>query len=346
MPVSKTGNIFSGLLCRAALPLCAAVLLLLAGQVVPAAETELSERHFAIMGTRGVFRFGGAPATVARAEDEAMFALERVQICCNLYDQTSELARLNRTAAQKPFVCSPLLYDILREARRAWRESGGAFDITAKPLLDLWGFYRKRAALPEAAEIAAALSRVGLDKVRFDDEARSVFFTVPDMALDLGGIAKGYAIDRAFEAAARCGASPLLVDVGGNLRMHAGGGKAFRIGIRDPLGGALPVLTTLCREGAFSTSGGYERFVTYGGCRYPHILDPATGRPGAGVLAVTVASSSACEADWMSTAVFLRGARLAERFAPDRAGRRIWLFTPGADGKSPRLTVFPAAPLQ
>ena len=298
------------------------------------------------MGTRGVFRFGGSPEAVSRAEDEALFALERVQLCCNLYDQASELSRLNRTAAQRPFVCSPFLYDILREARRAWRESGGAFDVTAKPLLDLWGFYRKRAALPLETEIAAALGRVGLDKVHFDDAARSVFFRVPGMALDLGGIAKGYAVDRAFEAAARCGAAPLLVDVGGNLRMRTVGGRAFRIGLRDPLGGATPVRTVSCREGAFSTSGGYERFVIYDGRRYPHILDPATGRPGTGVLAVTVEAASACEADWLSTAIFLRGARLAEEFAANHTGCRIWLFAPADAGpRSYRLTVFPVVPV-
>ena len=162
------------------------------------------------------------------------------------------------------------------------------------------------------------------------------------MALDLGGIAKGCAIDRAFAAAVRCGATPLLVDVGGNLRMSSGGGNAFCIGIRDPRGGTEPVLTALCRDGAFSTSGGYERFVIYDGRRYPHILDPATGRPGTGVLAVTVETDSACEADWMSTAVFLRGARLAERFTAARSGRRIWLFTPDTGPQTYRLTVFPA----
>ena len=87
------------------------------------------------------------------------------------------------------------------------------------------------------------LDRVGLDKVHFDDAARSVSFAVPGMALDLGGIAKGCAIDRAFAAAVRCGATPLLVDVGGNLRMSSGGGNAFCIGIRDPRGGTEPVLT-------------------------------------------------------------------------------------------------------
>ena len=286
--------------------------------------------RFPIMGTTASFRFSGNAAAVAAAERAAHREFDRISECCNLHDPKSELSRLNASAAKAPFACSETLYAVLREARRAWVESEGAFDITAKPLMDLWGFYRKRAAEPSPAEIAAALASVGLEKVEFDDAAKTVRFTRSGMAFDLGGIAKGAAVDRAF-AAASLRLDGLLIDLGGNLRMRApAAGRAFRIGIRDPFGGTAPVRAEECREGAFSTSGGYERFVTYGGVRYAHIIDPRTGRPGQGRLAVTVISDrGAEEADWMSTAVFLRGRELAEKLHRLHPKCRFILFEYG-----------------
>ena len=283
---------------------------------------------FAVMGTHGCFRFEGEPAAVGAAERAAAAELEAVRRCCDLYDPESELSRLNAKAGAEPFRCSELLYDLLQEARRAWRESGGAFDVSAGPLLRCWGFRGRRSEPPSETEIAAARRSVGLEKVRFCDAERSVFFTVPGMALDVGGIAKGYAIDRAFRAARAMTDGALLVDLGGNLRLRAASDPPFRVGIRDPLGGEGAAVTVSCAEGAFSTSGGYERSVEYRGKRYPHILDPATGRPAAGaMLAVTVFAPSALEADWMSTAVFLRGAALAEKLAQLRPGTRFYFIS-------------------
>ena len=119
--------------------------------------------RFPMMGTAASFRFSGEPAAVAAAERAAMTECELIRDRCGLFDPQSELSRLNASAAQVPFVCSETLYAVLKEARRAWIESEGAFDISAKPLMDLWGFYRKRAAEPTAAEIAAALRLVGME---------------------------------------------------------------------------------------------------------------------------------------------------------------------------------------
>ena len=308
---------------------------------LPAIAAE--EPRFPIMGTTASFRLIGEPAAVAAADRAARREFERISECCNLHDPRSELSLLNASAAKTPFVCSETLYAVLREARRAWVESEGAFDITAKPLMDLWGFYRKRAAEPEPSEISAALRLVGLEKVEFDDAAKTVRFTRSGMALDLGGIAKGIAVDRAFDAA-----SPLvdgiLIDLGGNLRMRApSGGRVFRIGIREPFGGRGTARVEECREGAFSTSGGYERFVTFGGVRHAHIIDPRTGRPGRGNLAVTVFAPGAAEADWMSTAVFLRGRELAGKLHRLHPGTRFLLFEYGTRPREFLLTVVPPA---
>lgn len=319
---------------------CGLAVLLLAAFSAGAAESS----RFPIMGTTASFRFSGEPAAVAAAERAARREFEVISACCDLHDPRSELSRLNAEAASAPFVCSETLYAVLAEARRAWVESEGAFDISAKPLMDLWGFYRKHGAAPSPSEIAAVLPLVGLEKVEFDDAARSVHFTRRGMALDLGGIAKGVAVDRAFGAVASR-LDGVLIDLGGNLRMRcAAADRALRVGIRDPFGGSAAVRVEECREGAFSTSGGYERFVTYGGVRHPHIIDPRTGRPGGERLAVTVIAPEAATADWMSTAVFLRGGELAAKLHRRHPGIRFLIFEYGTRPGEYRLAEVPASP--
>ncbi len=290
------------------------------------------KRQFPVMGTIAAFTLYGNAEQTARAAAAARAEFDRIVKLCNLYDPESELSRLNREAAQNPFVCSEELWELLEEARHAYEVSDGAFDISAKPLMDLWGFYRKRGDFPpSAAEIAGACDRVGLDKIRFDEEARSLFFTVPGMALDLGGIAKGYAVDRAAEAVQESGITRGVIDLGGNLRLlpePPPGMECYRIGIRDPeqRNAVLPEVLELAGV-SLSSSGDYERFVTLGSKRYGHIMNPLTGVPAPGRCAVTVIAPAALQADWMSTAVFICGEPLAERLEEDFPGVEVLIHT-------------------
>ncbi len=292
------------------------------------------ERSFPTMGTIAAFQLFAPPETAQHAAEEAQAEFNRIVGIANLYDPQSELSRLNATAAGQPFVCSDELWLLLQEARQAYRFSGGAFDITAKPLMDLWGFYRKRkpGTLPTAAELAEARAKVGLDLVQFDDEAQSVFFPVPGMAFDLGGLAKGYAVDLAAEAAMRNGVHRGVIDLGGNLRLlplPPPGQSEYRVAIRDPrnreqvTGEVLELL-----DEAVSTSGDYERFVMIGNRRYGHIMDPKTGEPTEGDYSVTVVAPSALLADWLSTAIFLRGESLAEQAEAAFPGVRVTITDP------------------
>ncbi len=271
---------------------------------------------FSIMGTVANFTFYGAPADTQRAIQAGMAEFNRVNRLCSIFDPESELSRLNDGAFAEPFACSGELWRLLKEARKAWAFSGGAFDISAKPLMDLWGFYRKRGdSLPLEEEIAEASKRVGLDKVIFDDEKRTVHFTVPGMSFDLGGIAKGYAVDQAAKAVIALGIRRGVVDLGGNLRLlpeappHQ---EYYRIGVRGPDRSIRQVLR-LQGGISLSTSGDYERYVEINGIRYGHIMDPATGMPVPGGVSVTVLASNAMEADWLSTSVFIRGEEIAEK---------------------------------
>ncbi|MDD4816435.1 MAG: FAD:protein FMN transferase [Victivallaceae bacterium] len=297
------------------------------------AETgELHRSGFGLMSTSAELVFAsGARGPFAAARD-AMLEVESV---CNVFDPSSELARLNAAAAEKPFVCSPMLYGILTESREAWRFSEGRFDITAGPLMRLWGFYRKNGVpkLPDEDEIAAASAVVGLDKVVFNDAERSVYFTVPGMSIDLGGIAKGYAADLAAERAEKNGAGSGAVNLGGNIRLLDGGtADGWPVAIRDPLNRTGVCETFTLHRGAVSTSGNYERYVVIDGRRYTHIMNPVTARPVDDMLAVTVTADTALRADWLSTSLFIGGEKLAEKAVAAYPEIRVWLFLPSADG--------------
>ncbi len=275
-------------------------------------------RSIFVMGTVGGSTFYASGKTARTAEKAIDAEFAAVTAVADPYCAESELSRLNRSAFAAPFRCGTIMWEILSEARRAYRLTDGAFDISVRPLMELWGFYRKAGKRPTAAEIAAAKAKVGLDKVVFDDLRHTVRFTVPGMALDLGGIAKGYALDRAGRAAQAAGVESGVIDLGGNLRLLPNPPprqEFYRIGIRFPgkAGTVIPKALELPGDVAVSTSGDYERFVVLEGKRFGHIIDPVTGIPAAVDCSVTAVLPKAVRADWISTAVYLRGKALAGR---------------------------------
>ena len=290
---------------------------------LPEPESRISH-SFGTMGTRAECTFYDCTREQAeQAFDAVKCAFARVTEACDLHDPESELSRLNREAGKGFFVCSELLWNILTEARRAHRASSGAFDVTVKPLMDLRGFYRKRSQVPSAAEIAETLKRVGMDKLEWDDGRRAVRFKVPGMALDLGGIAKGYALDLAAAAVNDLGVRSGVIDLGGNLYLlpEPPDGERYRIGIRSPSGeGDSGTVLELPGRCAVSTSGSYERFVVLDGKRYGHVVDPATGEAPYLDRSATAVAPTGIESDWLSSAAFLRGEKLVpqlERAVPD-----------------------------
>lgn len=273
-------------------------------------------RQYPIMGTMAAVKLYGDDALTNKAADAIHAELRRVESICNLFDPKSELSRLNKSAAVKPFVCSKTLWNVLLEARHFHQLSDGAFDVTAKPLMDLWGFYRKRQRIPSGEEIVNALKNVGMDKVVFNPKYRSISFTQPGVTLDLGGIAKGYAVDRAADAAKALGLNCGMINLGGNIYcfpVPPPGKNAYTIGIRNPLNkndicGTINVL-----DRSIATSGDYERTVTLEGKRYSHIMNVKTGYPVENTLSATVVTPLAVFADALSTSVFINGADFARK---------------------------------
>lgn len=279
--------------------------------------------------------------TVGNALGAALDAVHEVEKTCNIFDPESELARLNASAADEPFVCSNLLWDVLTQARTFHRDSGGIFDVTIDPLMKLWGFHSKRETLPSEEEIAEAKRLTGLDKVVFDDEKHAVKFTVPGMSINLGGIAKGYALDRAADAVRAYGVDTGWIEIGGNvlaLPKTPGGGDRFAAAIRDPfnrdetLDGRISL-----GDAAISTSGNYERYVVIDGRRYTHIIDPSTGLPVAGMDSVSVivpaggAVPPGVASDALSTSIFIAGPDAVEGWTKKFPGLRVLVVRGPAD---------------
>lgn len=284
------------------------------------------------MGTYGrVVLVTADSAAAAPLTLPALGAFARVDSLMSNWTTTSEIARINRVAGSGPTPVEPEVATVIDTALGLWRESDGAFDITVEPLVRLWGFLGGTKRVPGDDEIAATLRRVGAGRVRLDAAARTIAFATPDVRIDLGGIAKGYAVDVAAESLKTHGVSDALVDLSGNMVAigHPPGADHWRIGIRDPRD-RMPYFARLVVQNAVSTSGQYEQFVAANGRRYGHILDPRTGRPADGLISVTVVAPTALLCDAWDTPLFVLGPERARHKARERADIAAVLVEPGA----------------
>lgn len=257
------------------------------------------------MGTVAELKVASAvPVDAARRLDAAFATLSRIEALTSSYEDSSDVARLE---AGSPGPVSADTDAILTLAQRVARESGGAFDVTAGSLVHAWGF-PEHAHLADSAAVTEALSRVDPSRVRRIGERR--WEVTPGTEIDLGGVAKGWGVDRAADELADAGGS-CLVTAGGDLavRGRKPDGRPWRIGIQDPRDPAR-LFETLALSGdrAVATSGDYQRYVEVDGVRYHHLLDPHTGWPARGANSASVIAPTCAVADAWATAAFVLGA--------------------------------------
>jgi thiamine biosynthesis lipoprotein len=247
---------------------------------------------------------------------------------------TSEVARINREAAARAVTVEPEVAKVIDASLAMWRASDGAFDITVEPLIRLWGFIGGPKRVPSDAEIAAVLPRVGARQVAFDAPTRTLHFQREGVKIDLGGIAKGYAVDVAADSLRAHGVVNALIDLTGNMVAlgHPVTAPHWRIGIRDPRDRVSHFARIALRDQAISTSGQYEQFIAANGRTYGHILDPRTGKPVDGLISVTLVGPTALACDAWDTPLFVMGPTAARRAARERPDLSAILVVPGTAG--------------
>jgi thiamine biosynthesis lipoprotein len=301
--------------------------------------------EFDVFGTHAVLQLWGDRTVCQHAADAVEHRMLELHDQINLFDEDSELIQLNQTAFDHPFVCSDRLWDLLKTARQAYDETGGAFDVSVGPLMSLWGFNKNQKTYPAPEQVEKTLQAVGLDKIRFDDARQTVRFTHPDTYLDFGGIAKGYALDLAVPIVLEHGIDTGILDLGGNifcLENTPGNIDSYTIGIRDPQWTGELLETIELRDQAVATSGNYENFIMLDGKFVHHIVDPRTGYPVPNTASVTVIADEGWVSDVFSTAIFVRGPEFAEHLIKIRPHTRVILVrTTDGNNKKRETLRFP-----
>ena len=255
-------------------------------------------------------------AAAPQARDIAQTAFDGLNTELSAWSSDSVLMKVNRAAgSSEPVPVSSSFETVLRFALAVSGESDGAFNPLIGPVMRAWGFNgaASRPTPPDAAELRAAAALADWRTVELVSRANGAALRLPaaGMQLDLGAIAKGYAVDLAWERLKAAGHTNLLIDLGGNLRSigeAAPGRNGWRTGVRNPFEQGTLIGSFLMRDGeAVATSGNYERFVEIEGIRYAHIMDPRTGTPVTGMAGTTVVAPTAMLADALSTTIFILG---------------------------------------
>lgn len=221
----------------------------------------------------------------------------------------SDMAKLAAAAGIEPVRVSPATLAVLGTALDYAARTDGAFDITIAPILEMYNFHPGRELRPSRDQLDQVLPLADWQKVELDPGAQTAFLTKTGMKIDLGGVAKGYIVDRCLEVLRDNGIEFGLTNAGGDIGLLAGkvDGSPLRVGIKNPESPQSNFAIVEVSHGAIATSGDYERFFIEAGQRYHHILNPRTGMPADKARSVTVVASSAQEADLLSTAVFVMG---------------------------------------
>ncbi|TVR86776.1 MAG: FAD:protein FMN transferase [Spirochaetaceae bacterium] len=282
------------------------------------------------------------PSTVL---DRVFERVEEIQWRMTINEPDSEVSLVNAAAGNHPVRVSPDTFEVIEMSLAYARHTNGAFDPTIAPLVKLWDIGSESERVPTESEIEEALSFINYTLVELNPDNFEVYLPVPGMALDLGGIAKGYAVDEAARILKDAGIQHALVDFGGDVYTIGSrpDGNRWRIGIQDPVNTARGRFVGIVEQTGRSivSSGDYERYFVEDGVRYHHILDPDTGHPArSGLVSVTVQAPTAITSDAVSTGAFVMGLEagmaLVERL-PDTEGvfvtedKQVYLSS-GLDG--------------
>jgi FAD:protein FMN transferase len=278
--------------------------------------------------------FGSANAQPSA--EAALDLIDELEEQLTVFRDHSEVSRLNAAAAAGPVEVESRLFDLFEFAAQITRQSQGAFDIATGALIKAWGFYKREGRVPTPAERALAMSRTGTRFVILDRVKHTVQYLREGLEINLGGIGKGYALDRAADMLRRdwsCG--PALLH-GGSSSVRAissplGQPRGWPVTIKHPWDPDRRLGTLYLNDGALGTSAATFQHFEYNGRKLGHLLDPRTGWPAEGVEQVSVFAPTAAEADALSTAFFVLGVEATARFCQSRPDVGVVMLPTGQD---------------
>jgi thiamine biosynthesis lipoprotein len=305
-------------------------------------------RAYAVMGTDlTLSAYTTDDAAAEAAFGAALDELRRIEALMTDWPHEgqppSDVLRINAGAGKEAVKVADETFEVIAFSLEVSRRSGGAFDVTYAAMRGLWKFDQDlEKKIPAAAEIAQRRKLIGWRDVILDRAAKTVKLRRPGMRLGLGGIAKGYGVDRASAVLRAKGLTDFMVQAGGDLYVAGQKGAAnWMVGVRDPRGPSDVIAKMPIKDHAFSTAGDYERSFILDGKRYHHIIDPKTGYPATASREVTIFAPTAFLADALDDAVFIlgpkKGLALCAAF-PDTAGlvvdahNKVWM-SPSLQGK-------------
>lgn len=311
---------------------------------LPFPENELiryEDSRVSMACTYTIVVYGKELAQLRQIVNDALDEVDRIDRLMSHYKKESQLSRVNQQAAYLPVEIDSELFDFLAECLRYSRQSDGAFDITVGPLMKAWGFFRGEGRMPKKSELAAALSNVGYRKVILDKQEMTVRFEKAGVELDLGGIAKGYAVDRVVKLLRDRGIERALVSAGGSTIYGLGSppdSSGWEIQLQDPVDQRKFVGTINLNNRALSVSGSYEKFFEMNGVRYSHIMDPRTGMPVQGVLSVLVITQTGTAGDALDNVFYVLGVENSGKLLESLADTEVRFFVPDSGKRWKMIT--------
>ncbi|MBT3924025.1 MAG: FAD:protein FMN transferase [Nitrospina sp.] len=244
-----------------------------------------------------------------RATQKAFNEIERMEKLMSTHFPNSEISKINASAGFQPVPVSPEVLEVIGRALYWSEKTNGALDISIGPVQELWAFDGDQPSLPDKNSIEQKLSKVDYRKIQIKNE--TVFLMEKGMRLHLGAIAKGYAVDRAIKILTESNIHHALINAGGDLKTlgRRPDQTAWKIGIQHPRKPESILASFSLTEKAVATSGDYQKYFDHEGVRYHHVLNPKTGNPVPGAMSATVLTNTVMDADALSTALFVMGAK-------------------------------------
>jgi thiamine biosynthesis lipoprotein len=298
--------------------------------------------HEAMATIYTVVAYGRDQATLSEAVGQVFEEIDQLDDQMSNYKPESELSAINRDASQREVTVSPELFRLIQYSLHSSQESDGDFDITVGPLMKLWGFFRGQGRLPSPAEITNVQKRIGYQHVHLNTSQRTIHFDTSGVELDLGGIAKGYAVDRAADILRADGVTAALISSGNSSIYALGsppGEHGWKVTVRDPFHEDRPADVFRLQNFALSTSGNYEKFFRINGKIYCHIMDPHTGWPVQNMLCTVAAVPTGVGTEALTKTFFVGGVEKSRQFLLTHPNALGLCYQPGDKPQTFRRTI-------